>query len=188
MALNVEANSWLPDASAFNISDLEGLKAKLVETGQETLESSAENLPKIAVPLLIGWALLYLADLVIANLVPARGQKNQKGAVEKQHEGVFYGNGPIPINDTLALVIGYLMLAVLVPIVGTVVGLTVLWDFIDRGFFFFFFFFFCLVFITFVTVYFFFPFYSSHHSFISWTRKAPRRSGDDFCSCVQQTH
>ena len=136
MALNVEANSWLDTTSLpFNISDLDGLKAKLVETGQETLESGAQNLPKIAIPLLTGWVILFLADLVFSNLVPARGQKNQKGkgAEEKQHSGVFYGNGPIPINDTLALVVGYLMLIALLPLVGGVVGLTVLWDFIDRG-------------------------------------------------------
>ena len=101
---------------------------------------------QFVVPLLLAWSVLFAVDGVVTALVhtflakpsakkKSQGAKIANGAhdVVEQHSGIFLGNGPIPINDTLALVLGAIMLIVLVPIVGGIVGLTVLWDFIDRG-------------------------------------------------------
>eukprot|EP00009_Paramoeba_aestuarina_P004779 CAMPEP_0201508486 /NCGR_PEP_ID=MMETSP0161_2-20130828/1847_1 /ASSEMBLY_ACC=CAM_ASM_000251 /TAXON_ID=180227 /ORGANISM="Neoparamoeba aestuarina, Strain SoJaBio B1-5/56/2" /LENGTH=510 /DNA_ID=CAMNT_0047903175 /DNA_START=54 /DNA_END=1586 /DNA_ORIENTATION=- len=131
--MDVEVQSWLPSPSDFNITDFDDLKAKLQETGRDTLVASSENLPKIAIPLVIGWALLFVVDFVVTFFIPKGGKKDKKGSTEKHTQGVFFGNGPIPMNETLSLVIGYIMLGCLVPIVGGVVGLAVLWDYLDRA-------------------------------------------------------
>jgi hypothetical protein len=94
----------------------------------------------VFLPLVVAWIALFVVDALITAFVTmvfgkSESNKPKQGNDETETPtyGVFYGNGPIPINNTLALLIGSIMLAFLVPIVGGVVGLTVLWDFIDRG-------------------------------------------------------
>jgi hypothetical protein len=52
----------------------------------------------------------------------------------KYSSGVFYGNGPIPMSDTMSLLAGLFLLLLVLPGTVVVVGLTVLWDAVDRGF------------------------------------------------------
>lgn len=56
---------------------------------------------------------------------------NQRASYSK---GVFSGNGPIPMSDTVAFLTGLVLVLCVIPGTIVVVGLTVLWDGIDRGF------------------------------------------------------
>ncbi len=88
------------------------------------------------VPLAISWAALISLDYVVTfilNKTKSDEKKSTKDNVEEKAYGFLYGNGPLPLSDTASLIIGSIMLIVLVPIVGFVVGLSVLWEFIDRG-------------------------------------------------------
>ena len=48
--------------------------------------------------------------------------------------GILYGNGPIPMSDTVAFLAGLIEVLFVIPGTIVVVGLTVLWDALDRGF------------------------------------------------------
>mmetsp|Transcript_18147 Transcript_18147/g.51191 ORF Transcript_18147/g.51191 Transcript_18147/m.51191 type:complete len:518 (-) Transcript_18147:499-2052(-) len=125
------------------------------EAGAPTEWLSSPVVKEFAVPLICCWGVLLAIDVVLSGIVStffskralkkksAEGNKgkassNDNGAsvasqYKRSDRSFLWGNGPIPMNDTFALVVGAIMLAFLVPTVGVVVGLTVLWDFIDRA-------------------------------------------------------
>eukprot|EP00009_Paramoeba_aestuarina_P003500 CAMPEP_0201524088 /NCGR_PEP_ID=MMETSP0161_2-20130828/21106_1 /ASSEMBLY_ACC=CAM_ASM_000251 /TAXON_ID=180227 /ORGANISM="Neoparamoeba aestuarina, Strain SoJaBio B1-5/56/2" /LENGTH=136 /DNA_ID=CAMNT_0047923363 /DNA_START=128 /DNA_END=535 /DNA_ORIENTATION=- len=95
--------------------------------------------------LLGGWVLCFVVDMVLGKLVGRKKKVSEKADKKEEEEektvesqlkdsasGFFYGNGPIPLPSSIAFFLGSIMLLVLVPIVGFIVGLTVLWDFLDR--------------------------------------------------------
>ena len=92
--------------------------------------------PVFLFPLVTCWGILLAVDFVVTlflNSSRSSDDKKDKGNIIEKAYGFFYGNGPLPLGDTVALIWGGLMLIFLAPIVAFVVGLAVLWEFLDRG-------------------------------------------------------
>mmetsp|Transcript_38503 Transcript_38503/g.61036 ORF Transcript_38503/g.61036 Transcript_38503/m.61036 type:complete len:518 (-) Transcript_38503:52-1605(-) len=127
-------------------STLSSFSLASLNTNEKTMDYPTEKLVVDVVGVLLGgWVLCFVVDMVLGKLVGRKKKVSEKADKKEEEEektvesqlkdsasGFFYGNGPIPLPSSIAFFLGSIMLLVLVPIVGFIVGLTVLWDFLDR--------------------------------------------------------